>query len=205
MAFTISSRHRHRTPMRILKQIRLERSLDSLRREDSSVGKVASAVGFGDARNFGREFKKSYGLTPLQYKQQSQLNLQTETLVNKADGNMNANVFRRASILYLQAIEDAPVNMDLNELYYKAGLALTRAGDGRKAGEIWSNVTALYYRLRIDLEKCEHYSKSANYERVVDKLRRVYEYGDHKLRKEAVSQLSKWMIQCAQDFRTCAE
>ena len=195
--FKVASRHPDRTPMRILKQIRLERSLELLRRENFNVGQVAYTVGFGDARNFAREFKKSFGLTPLRYKQQSNLNVRAEYLLSKAESNMQLNINRRASVLYLQAIDSAPTNSDLNELYYKAGLALKRAGDKQGSTEAWSKVTALHYRLLIELEECEHLGKSSDCQLIVEKLRRVYQKGHRKLRLEVASQLSKWMLQCA--------
>lgn len=196
-AFKVASRHPDRTPMRILKQVRLERSLEHLRKEDSSIGRIATAVGFGDARNYAREFKKRFGLSPLQYRQQSQMNQHTRKLVDKAEVNMRTNISRRASELYLQAIDSAPPNTDLNELHYKAGQALVLAGEGAKAKEAWANVTTLYYRLLIDMEECEHTSKSTDCDRIIEKLKRVYDHGNRKLRFKVASKLSEWMLQCA--------
>ena len=194
--FKIAARHRSGTPMRLLKQIRLENSLVHLRNNELSISEIADKVGFLDARNFSREFKKQFNQSPQQYRQQSSLNVNTENLASKAELNLRMNLAKRASVLYRQAIESAPQSTDSNKLYYQSGLALNRAGDDEGAREAWRKVTTLHYRLLIGLEECVNLNKRTNCHEVVERLRRAYDYGNKELRSRVIDQLGDYMMQC---------
>jgi AraC-like DNA-binding protein len=55
------------SPMRYLKQIRLERARALLLAEGLAAGAVAERVGYASASHFSRDFKRNYGLAPARY------------------------------------------------------------------------------------------------------------------------------------------
>ena len=55
------------SPMRYLKQIRLERARALLLAEGLAAGTVAERVGYASASHFSRDFKRNYGLAPARY------------------------------------------------------------------------------------------------------------------------------------------
>lgn len=202
--FKIAARLEEITPMRLLKKIRLENSLELLRKRELNIGKVAEIVGFADAKNFSREFKSAYGMTPIQYRQQTIMSSGVANIVRKAEINMQLNVPKRASVLYGKAIESAGPWTNVDELYYKCGMAQRQAGDLQGAAESWNKVTALKYRLLVDLERCVDASKSASPNQILEWLRHCYTYGNESIRKQVVDRLGDWMIQCATDEKFVA-
>jgi AraC-like DNA-binding protein len=52
------------SPMRYLREVRLERARELLLQNGARAGEVAVQVGFESAAHFTREFKRRYGLTP---------------------------------------------------------------------------------------------------------------------------------------------
>jgi AraC-like DNA-binding protein len=55
------------SPMRYLREVRLERARELLVANGSRAGAVATEVGFESAAHFTREFKRRYGLAPSRY------------------------------------------------------------------------------------------------------------------------------------------
>lgn len=53
-----------------VKEIRLEQAAKILKNGSIAVENVASSVGYQNVEHFNRQFKKAYGLTPLQYRNQ---------------------------------------------------------------------------------------------------------------------------------------
>ena len=53
-----------------MKEIRLEQAAKILKNGSIAVENVASSVGYQNVEHFNRQFKKAYGLTPLQYRNQ---------------------------------------------------------------------------------------------------------------------------------------
>jgi AraC-like DNA-binding protein len=60
------------TPAAWLRQRRLDLSVHKLTSSDLPVGEVAFECGFEDPSHFIRVFKKKFGMTPLQYRVESQ-------------------------------------------------------------------------------------------------------------------------------------
>ena len=56
------------SPMQYLNKIRLESACRLLVSTELSAIEICCECGFGSVRNFNREFKKKYGLTPLEYR-----------------------------------------------------------------------------------------------------------------------------------------
>lgn len=56
------------TPIQYLNKIRLESACRLLSSTDLSVVEICVECGFGCVRNFNREFKKTYSLTPIEYR-----------------------------------------------------------------------------------------------------------------------------------------
>jgi transcriptional regulator GlxA family with amidase domain len=57
-----------RSPMRFLKDLRLQRARQLLDSTFLSVKEVTSLVGLEDVSHFVRDFKKQYGLTPTEFR-----------------------------------------------------------------------------------------------------------------------------------------
>lgn len=51
-------------------RIRFERACDMLRQPDTTISHVAYTLGFSNVANFGRAFKREFGVSPSQYQQQ---------------------------------------------------------------------------------------------------------------------------------------
>ncbi len=62
------NKHFGRSPMKFVTYIRIQRSLELLRRKNMSVSMIADEVGYSDPGNFIRHFKKLTGHTPSAYK-----------------------------------------------------------------------------------------------------------------------------------------
>jgi AraC-like DNA-binding protein len=57
----------HVSPMRFLKQVRLDAARALIRDEGLRVGEVASRVGYESASHFSRDFKVAFGITPVEF------------------------------------------------------------------------------------------------------------------------------------------
>ena len=55
-------------PTQYLRKLRMERALELLETSLLSIKEIAAKVGYNDSSHFMREFKKSYGSTPSQYR-----------------------------------------------------------------------------------------------------------------------------------------
>jgi len=55
------------SPMRYVREVRLERARELMSEQGSRAGDVAARVGFESAAHFAREFKRRYGRSPSQY------------------------------------------------------------------------------------------------------------------------------------------
>jgi transcriptional regulator GlxA family with amidase domain len=51
-----------------LRRLRLSNAADLLTGTDLSVGEIADAVGYGDASQFAKSFKRMYGVSPSRYR-----------------------------------------------------------------------------------------------------------------------------------------
>ena len=51
-----------------LRQLRLSHAAELLVGTDLSVGEIADAVGYGDASQFAKAFRRVYGVSPSQYR-----------------------------------------------------------------------------------------------------------------------------------------
>lgn len=69
-------------PMQFVKQIRLEKALELLETTFLRVQQIGYEVGITDQSYFDREFKKKYGVTPNQYREQYRSELETGTKEN---------------------------------------------------------------------------------------------------------------------------
>lgn len=56
------------SPYQYLKQLRMNRSLQLLRRRDLSIAQVASRLGYSNAGHFAGLFRETYGMTPREYR-----------------------------------------------------------------------------------------------------------------------------------------
>ncbi|HEY0708155.1 MAG TPA: AraC family transcriptional regulator [Polyangia bacterium] len=63
------SRVAHLSPMRYVREVRLERAAILLGEEGARPTQVAKSVGFESAAHFTREFKRRYGLPPSKYRE----------------------------------------------------------------------------------------------------------------------------------------
>ena len=55
------------SPAAFVREFRLERAAQMLRRKTGTVAEIAYAVGFNDVDHFGKLFKQRYGVPPSQY------------------------------------------------------------------------------------------------------------------------------------------
>jgi AraC-like DNA-binding protein len=58
------------SPVQFIKQLRLEKAREFLETTFSRVQQIGFEVGITDQSYFNREFKKKYGITPYQYREQ---------------------------------------------------------------------------------------------------------------------------------------
>jgi AraC family transcriptional regulator len=65
------NRHCGMSPMKFVSHIRIQRSLDLLKRNEMSISMIADAVGYKDPGNFIRHFKRLIGSTPSAYRNNS--------------------------------------------------------------------------------------------------------------------------------------
>jgi len=59
------------TPGEFIKSIRMKRAAQLLRESDLTVSEIIENVGYQDVKNFRRNFKQAYDLTPTEYRKQS--------------------------------------------------------------------------------------------------------------------------------------
>ena len=59
--------------MNYITEVRMEKAREHLKDTDLSVIEIAENVGYEDSQYFFRVFKKTTGVTPLQYRQQYRL------------------------------------------------------------------------------------------------------------------------------------
>jgi transcriptional regulator GlxA family with amidase domain len=59
------------SPVELLRHIRIQHAEDMIAKSNEPFSQIAYAVGFSDARYFGKCFKKQTGLTPSEYRDQS--------------------------------------------------------------------------------------------------------------------------------------
>lgn len=57
------------TPQVFIRSLRLERAARLLREGEGGIGDVAAKVGFLEPTHFSRSFKKRFGLSPTQYRE----------------------------------------------------------------------------------------------------------------------------------------
>lgn len=55
------------TPMRYLREVRLERARALLLAEGARMGEIAESVGFESSAHFAREFRRRFGLAPSRF------------------------------------------------------------------------------------------------------------------------------------------
>lgn len=65
------NRHCGMSPMKFVTHIRIQRSLDLLKRKEMNISTIADAVGYRDPGNFIRHFKRLIGSTPSAYRNMS--------------------------------------------------------------------------------------------------------------------------------------
>ena len=59
------------SPVELLRHIRIKHAEDMVSKSNEPFSQIAYAVGFSDARYFGKCFKKETGLTPSEYRDRS--------------------------------------------------------------------------------------------------------------------------------------
>ena len=59
------------SPIKYLNYVRCEQAKNMLTNSNLSIGEIANSVGFSDALYFSRMFKKSIGISPLEYRKQN--------------------------------------------------------------------------------------------------------------------------------------
>jgi len=64
----VFKKHMGTSPYKYITNFRINKSKELLKESNLSVADIASRVGFGDANNYIREFKKIVGITPLNYR-----------------------------------------------------------------------------------------------------------------------------------------
>ena len=55
----------------VVKEERMKKARTLLRETNQTVETIAAEVGYENVEHFNRLFKKSYGMTPIQYRKQS--------------------------------------------------------------------------------------------------------------------------------------
>lgn len=71
--FTLFSRVTGRSPRDFLRNLRLERSVDLLRRPELPIGEVARLVGYADPLFFSRQFRKQFGSAPRAWRERHRM------------------------------------------------------------------------------------------------------------------------------------
>ena len=56
----------NKAPLQYINEIRLRKAMHMLKKNNLPVSEVALAVGFQDYNHFGRMFRKQYGRTPME-------------------------------------------------------------------------------------------------------------------------------------------
>jgi AraC-like DNA-binding protein len=57
-------------PGKLIRSMRLQRAADLLKQNAGNIAEICYQVGFSDQANFTRSFKKQFGVSPSQYKNQ---------------------------------------------------------------------------------------------------------------------------------------
>ena len=61
------------SPLQYINEVRLNKAMNLLKKENFMATEVAEAVGFSDYNNFGRMFRKYFGCTPLEARKNSKI------------------------------------------------------------------------------------------------------------------------------------
>ena len=72
---TIFKEYTNTTCKKFINQCRLESSKEMLRETDDTVLNIAISSGYNNISLYNREFKKAYGITPLEYRKGNRKNL----------------------------------------------------------------------------------------------------------------------------------
>ena len=59
--------------MQYINEVRLNKAMNLLKKENFMATEVAEAVGFSDYNNFGRMFRRYFGCTPLEARKNSKI------------------------------------------------------------------------------------------------------------------------------------
>lgn len=109
-------------PAHYLKTFRLEQARELLENTFLSVKEIISSVGVNDQSHFIREFKKSYGLTPAQYR----MSLATKSNVEVINENLEG--------LHVLVVDDDQDTRDvIGILLEQAGASVTTLASSAKA------------------------------------------------------------------------
>lgn len=109
-------------PAHYLKTFRLEQAKELLKTTFLSVKEIIRSVGVNDQSHFIREFKKSYGLTPAQYR----MSLATNNYVVEIDKNLEG-------LVVLVVDDDQDTRDVIGILLEKAGASVTTMDSSFKA------------------------------------------------------------------------
>lgn len=109
-------------PAHYLKTFRLEQAKELLKTTFLSVKEIIRSVGVNDQSHFIREFKKSYGLTPAQYR----ISLATNNYVVEIDKNLEG-------LVVLVVDDDQDTRDVIGILLEKAGASVTTMDSSAKA------------------------------------------------------------------------
>jgi YesN/AraC family two-component response regulator len=109
-------------PAHYLRAFRLERAKELLETTFLSVKVIISTIGVNDQSHFIREFKKSYGLTPAQYRLRHAANNEVMETLSNLEG-----------VLAMVVEDDADFRQFLAILLERAGAGVTAISSSRKA------------------------------------------------------------------------
>lgn len=70
------------SPVKFIKQLRMERAKLLLETTDLSIKEIIAAVGFTDESHFRRDFKNRFGLSPAQYRRRHHENSVRQLIQN---------------------------------------------------------------------------------------------------------------------------
>jgi AraC-like DNA-binding protein len=178
------------TPAQLLKKIRLERGMTLLRQSEKSTAQIADAVGFADQFHFAREFKKSYGLTPSQYRKTHGLPPDNMASMVDADALFDATRYQRAAQAYA-AVREKHAGSDLAmRACYRQGLSLFLGGTPDRAFEVWQATQGTQFEHSVELRRCRYLFDTGRHAEVIDLLGRLCRSEIKAVRDEALGQWS---------------